>query len=436
MNTTMPVETGKLRILQVHESYSLGWGGEDTVVELERRLLEERGHAVEQVRTSHGELRHAGPLRQLLEAPGFLWSRSSYRALARKIAEFAPDVVHVHNTFPQLSPSVFWAAHRAGVPVVHTLHNFRHVCANSLLLRDERPCHDCVGRTPWPAVRYGCYAQSRARTAAIAATNFLHAKLGLWRRVDAYIALNEFSREVFRSANFPEARLFVKANFVPLATVAAAPRKNQAVFVGSISRSKGVPLLLGAWSKSALAPAKLLLIGDGLDREALASKYANRADVEWCGSLARAEVLDRIAASTILVFPSLAYENCPMAVLEALSVGTPVVAADHPSLQTIVRHQREGLLFRAGSAASLASALETALHAPAEDWLLWSNAARQAHAERYSEAANYPQLIAIYRAAIEGRAAHAAGGWSASPEILRQPSEPALLIPGPEFRKR
>ena len=418
MSDEMSDETGKLRILQVHESYSPGWGGEDTVVELERRLLEDRGHTVEQFRAAHAGLKHAGLIRQLFEAPGFLWSRPSYRELSRKIAGFAPDVIHVHNTFPQLSPSVFWAAHRARIPVVHTLHNFRHVCANSLLLRDGRGCHDCVGRPSWPALRHACYAQSRVRTSAVVAINLLDSALGTYRRsVDAAIALNEFSREIFLRAHFPEDRLFVKPNFVPAPSPARAPRKLQAVFVGSITRTKGVPLLLEAWSKAALSPAKLLLIGDGPDRPLLTRQYSHRDDIEWCGSLPRAAVLDRIAESTILVFPSLAYENCPMAVLEAFSVGAPVVAADHPSLQTIIRHEREGLLFRAGSAASLASALETALHAPAAAWQSWSNAARQAHAERYSEAANYPQLIAIYRAAIEGHAARAAARWSATAEL-------------------
>lgn len=407
----MSTVNNKLRVLQVHDSYSPGWGGEDTVVELERRLLEERGHAVEQFRTSHTGLKNAGVRRQLLGVPGFFWSRRSYRALARKIADFAPDIVHVHNTFPQLSPSVFWAASGAGVPVVQTLHNFRHVCANSLLLRGGRPCQECVGRPPWPALRYGCYAGSRARTAAVVAVNLLHAALGTYRRrVDGYIALNGFSREVFRSANFPrtnfpEDRLFTKANFVPFPPMGAAPRKRQAVFVGTISQSKGVPLLLDAWRRAGFSESKLLLIGDGPERESLTHEYASSPNVEWCGKLDRGQVLEHVAASRVLVFPSLAYENCPMAVLEALSVGTPVVAPDYASLQAIVRHEREGLLFQAGSGQSLASALSSALHAPDENWSVWSNAARQAHAERYSEAANYSQLISIYRTVIARRRA-------------------------------
>ncbi len=147
----MPEVNGKLRVLQVHNHYSPGWGGEDTVVELEARLLRNRGHAVDEFKASTAALKHATAFRQMMAVPSFLWSRRSYQGLCQKISEFQPDVVHVHNTFPILSPSVFWAGHRAGVPVVQTLHNFRPVCANALLLREGRRCEKCVGHAPFPA---------------------------------------------------------------------------------------------------------------------------------------------------------------------------------------------------------------------------------------------------------------------------------------------
>jgi len=395
----------RLRILQVHDSYAPGWGGEDTVVELERRMLCAQGHAVEQFRTSHTALKKARIVRQMLAVPSFLWSPTAYRTLQQKIAEFQPAVVHVHNTFPQLSPSVFWAARRAGVPVIQTLHNFRHVCAGATLLRDGKPCEECVGRSPWAALRYGCYGESRARTATVVAVNFLHSKLGTYPSVDAFIVLNGFSREIFRRANFPEAQMTTKTNFVPLTLISNEARRQQAVFVGTISQSKGVPLLFEAWSRARLAQWKLLLVGEGPERERLERQWGNRTDIEWCGKVDRFEVMKHVAASRWLVFPSLAYENCPMVVLEALSAGTPVIAADHPALRAMIHHGCEGLLFRSGSVEALAAALESGLGCTGETWPAWSNAARAAHTERYSEAANYRQLISIYRTAIAGRAA-------------------------------
>jgi glycosyltransferase involved in cell wall biosynthesis len=398
----------RLRVLQVHSHYAPGWGGEGTVVELERQLLRGRGHVVEQFQTSNAPLKNAHVLRQVAQVPGFLWSHASYRGLRRKISEFKPDIVHVHNTFPMLSPSVFWAARHAGAPVVQTLHNFRHVCANSLLLRDDEQCEECVGHAPWRALRYRCYAHSAWRTAVVVSVNALHLRLRTYTRaVDAYIALNNASRDIFRRAAIPEHKLFVKSNFVPATSLRTGDRKRQAIFVGAITRSKGVHLLLEAWARAALTDFNLLLVGEGPERKELQRQYAQVPNVMWTGRLEREEGLAHVASSRLLVFPSLAYENCPMVLLEALSVGTPAVVANHPTLRMIVCNHREGLTFQAGDAHALAAALRQGLLAEEATWSSWSRAARQAHGERYSDAVNYPQLISIYRTVIERRTAHA-----------------------------
>ena len=391
-------------MLQVQNRHAPGWGGEETVVALEKRLLRDRGHVVEDFQVSNARLKGAHTFRQILAVPSFLWSRCSYAMLRRRIAEFAPDVVHVHNTFPELSPSVFWAARRAGVPVVQTLHNFRHVCANALLLRDGVRCENCVGRGGGSALLHRCYAHSLSRTAVVVATGILHRVIGTYSRgVDAFITLNDFNREIFRRGGLPDNKLLVKANFVPASQLGNCPRKRQAIFVGAMTPSKGVHLLLEAWSVARLAEFELLLVGDGPERQSLERKFAHLGNIAWCGQLERPQIFERMAESRVLVFPSLAYENCPMVVLEALSVATPVVSANHSSLAAIIQHQKEGLLFQTGDAQALASALREALLADDGVWAQWSSAARQTHAERYSDDVNYRQLISIYRNVMRHR---------------------------------
>src|ERR1700737_4681511 len=114
-----------MRILQVHNRYRPGWGGEDTVVELEAELLQRNGHEVERLSAWTKELEGASARRLAAAGLGAVWSRHGHRRTREAIARFAPHLVHVHNTFPLLSPSVLWAAGRAGVPVVQTLHNYR-----------------------------------------------------------------------------------------------------------------------------------------------------------------------------------------------------------------------------------------------------------------------------------------------------------------------
>ena len=381
-------------------------------------MLRDRGHVVDQFKASTADSEKWTTLRQMLAVPSFLWSRRTYKSLQQRILEFQPHVVHVHNTFPKLSPSVFWASRRAGVPAVQTLHNFRYVCANALLLRDGRRCEQCVGHAPGQPCNIAATPIALREPRWLPPSMCCTAKLGTYASaVDVYVLLNDFNREIFVRGGFPSYKLVANPNFVPVSSLGHSVRKPQVVFAGEFTRSKGLPLLLEAWSIAGLDNFSLLLIGDGPERKSMEQQYAGVARVTWCGRLPRSSVLEQIAASRFLVFPSLAYENCPMVVLEALSVGTPVVAADHPSLQTMIGHQREGLLFQAGDAPALASALRDALATDHETWSRWSSAARHTQAERFSEDANYSQLMAIYRSVILRRTALAP-----DVEVAMQPS--------------
>jgi glycosyltransferase involved in cell wall biosynthesis len=394
-----------LRVLQVHNRHAPGWGGEETVVDLEARLLEKWGHTVELFQVSNASLKHASVIRQMLAVPGFLWSQGSYRTLRQTISRFTPDVVHVHNSFPLLSPSVFWAAEHEGVPAVQTLHNFRHACANNVLLRNDRPCEDCVGSSSWPGLRHRCYANSFVRTAAVLAMNALHWKLGTYTgKVGGYIALNEFSRDILVRAGLPGGKMTVKPNFVPASSLVPAARSSRVVFAGSMTRHKGLHVLLDAWRRVHVDGSELILIGDGPEREALQTQFRSSRRVSWTGSLSHPEVLRCIGESRALVLPTLAYENCPMVLLEAFSAATPVIVPDLGSMKTMVSDESNGLIFDAANSAALANVLQKVLRAPSDVWSLWSAAAQRAHERLYSETTNYRQLIAIYRSVIEAHA--------------------------------
>jgi len=400
----MTTSTSNLRILQVHNSHAPGWGGEETVVELEYQLLRRRGHAVQQFQISNAPLKNASVLQQLLVAPGMLWSRKTYKKLQQVIEQFHPHVVHVHNTFPRFSPSVFWAANKAEVPIVQTLHNFRNTCANAVLFRDDKPCEDCVGGRGWTALRHKCYSGSFVRTGGVLAMNALHRSIGTFtNKVDAYIALNHFSKSVFLRSGLPPEKVVVKSNFVPESSLRQEGRSLQIVFVGSMMRHKGVHLLLDAWQNNSFRDAKLLLIGDGPEWCDWQEKFKNAPQVTWAGSLPHDQVLQRIRESRALILPTLVYENCPMVLLEAFAEGTPVIVPDLPSMATFVGDEREGLLYRAGDAAALAAALRKIVTAPEDVWSEWSKNCRDAHSKHYTESVNYHQLISIYQSVIGAR---------------------------------
>lgn len=418
-----------MRVLQVHNKYRPGWGGEDTVANLEADLLRRHGHEVERLSAWTGELEGAGQLRLFASGLGAVWSFRGYLGVKRAIAALSPDLVHVHNDFPLLSPSIFWACHRAGVPVVHTMHNYRFTCANAVLLRNDLPCEDCVGRFPWPALRHRCYGSSLPRTAAVAARNVIHRCLGTYKRkVHAHIALTSFSKDLLVRAGLPQDRIFVKPNFQSVPQLPVLPRLPRFVFAGWMTRAKGLHLLLQAWQKIHPAGHELLIIGDGSERAALESScapsFTNDAPVVWLGPQPRQKVIELIAASRYAVVPSLCYENFPMSVLEAFSLGTPVIAPNHGAFPRIVSHDREGLLFSAGDAASLENVLRAALAAPESVWMQWSVNARDKFLREYTEQSNYAQLMAIYEKAMACfREQHAAAA-------RRKPSKAVATVAG------
>jgi glycosyltransferase involved in cell wall biosynthesis len=388
--------------LQVHNKYRPGWGGEDTVADLEAGLLRHHGHEVERLAAWTGELEGASLLRLAAAGFGSIWSFRGYSRMKRAIARFSPDVVHAHNTFPLLSPSIFWAANRAGVPVVQTLHNYRLTCANALLLREDRPCQECVGHFPWPALRHRCYGSSFSRTAAVTSMNVVHRWLGTYQtKVQAFIVLTPFSRAILVRSGLPREKIHVKPNFSPATVRLIAPRLRRFIFAGRIARCKGVHLLLEAWAGLAPAGHQLLIVGDGPERVELQERFAAQSNVVWCGSQSREKVLDLLATSRWLVLPSLAYECFPMSVLEALSAGTPVIVPDHGAFAAIVSQGVEGLMFSGGDAVSLTGALQTALDASEAAWTQWSANARNKHLSEYTNQTNYAQLISIYQQAAE-----------------------------------
>jgi glycosyltransferase involved in cell wall biosynthesis len=298
--------------------------------------------------------------------------------------------VHAHNTFARVSPSVYWAAARAGVPVVQTLHNYRLMCVQGMFRLEERICEDCLGRVPWRGVLRRCYHGSAAQSAALAGVVTLQRAFGS-ARVARYVALTEFSRRKFIEGGLPAARISVKPNFVDVARAPEAPRRG-ALFVGRLSAEKGIGTLVDALAHA--PELELETVGDGPEAPALAARPGTRAR----GWLAQAEVLDRMRAAACLVMPSVWFECFPRTLVEAFACGLPVVASRVGALEELVEHGRTGLLFEPGSGEALAHALRWALAHPERMREMGRNA-RSVYEARYSPARNYEELMQIYRSA-------------------------------------
>lgn len=317
-----------MRVVLLHSFYQQR-GGEDAVVESELALLRRYGHDVTPYFRSNDVMSTLGKPAALLRTT---WSQEDRRAVSRLLAEVRPDVLHVHNTFQAVSPSILWAAAEQGVPVVQTLHNFRLICPQAMLLRHDRVCEDCIGHVPWRGVVRACYRESRVQTAALVSMLMLHRGLGSYgRHVARFIALSEFSKVKLVEGGLDPARICVKPNFYEGSAMPKDGPRERGLFVGRLSREKGVEVLLGAARDHGMRGIDV--IGDG---EAYAGAVREVFGPAAKGFLPSDAVMTHMQSAAFLVVPSICYENFPRAIVEAFACGVPVIASAMGAMAEIV----------------------------------------------------------------------------------------------------
>lgn len=380
----------------VHNFYQQP-GGEDQVFCSEAGLLELHNHQVHRY-TVHNETIRAVPPLSL--AAKTIWNSETYKTLRTQFRELRPRVLHVHNTLPLISPSVYYAAKDEGVAVVQTLHNFRLSCVNGLFYRDGQVCEDCLGQLiPISGVRHRCYRGSRVASGAVAAMLAFHnVRRTFVEMIDTYIALTDFAKEKFVQAGLPTHKIAVKPNFLDRDPGVGLGNGGYALFVGRLSPEKGLDTLFSAWSLLA-GKLPLKVVGDGPLGSQVARASQELEGVEWLGKQPREKVLEIMKDASLLVFPSTWYEGFPMTLVEAFAVGLPVVASRLGSMASLVNHGRTGLLFSPGLGQELADAITGLLANPAR-LAEMRRAARREYEDKYTAARNYEQLMSIYDDAI------------------------------------
>lgn len=384
-----------VKILQLHNLYQQP-GGEDLVVADEARLLEARGHEVVR-HTVHND--QVNSLSSLSLGQRTIWSQPAYRDVRAAIARHQPQLLHVHNTLPLLSPSVYYAASAERLPVVQTLHNYRLTCPAALCFRNGLPCTECVGSfIPWRAIRHACYRDSRTASAAVATMLSVHRLLGTWDKPTVYIALTAFARDMFIEAGVPPDKLVVKPNFVDPDPGAGTGSGDYAVFVGRLSAEKGIETLLRAW-RVVGNQMRLVIVGDGPLASTVAAATHDLPSVTWLGRRDPFEILSILQDAKFLLFPSESYETFGRTIVEAFATAAPVIAAGHGAGAELVADGVTGFHFRPRDPLDLAAKV---LHLNSQPSVLvqMRAAARREFETRYTADINYRSLMAIYHRAV------------------------------------
>jgi glycosyltransferase involved in cell wall biosynthesis len=388
-----------LKILSVYNRY-LNRGGEDEVFELEGKLLEERGCTValvtEQVRIPQGMIQSTRL------AADTIWSRSWRKRFEVLLKEKKPDVVHVHNVFPTISPAIYYASREAGVPVVQSLHNPRLLCPAATFHREGRTCEDCVGKiVPWPAVVHACYQHSRVRSGVIATMLAVHRLLGTWQElIDVFVVFTEFYRRKFIEGGLPATKIVVKPHFVHPDPGFRSGRGDYALFIGRLSAEKGLHTLLNAWNKLSDIPLKIR--GNGpLLKQAQTFATQNRCIEVLPDRLAPEGWAELMRNARFLVWPTQGYyETFGLVAIEGFAFGVPVIASRTGAMVEIVEDGRTGLHFTAGDADDLVAKVKWAWAHP-EEMETMGRAGRGEYESKYTADRNYGMLVDIYQRAIQ-----------------------------------
>lgn len=345
------------RILIVHNQYQRR-GGEDDAADREARFLEAAGHVVHRLVRHNDEI--AGVRARVATALQTAHSPDGVAMVRDAIQKFRPDVMHVHNWFPLFSPSIHGAARTMGVATVQTLHNYRTLCANGLLMRDGHPCESCIDGSAYFGALHRCYRGSTIGSVVAAHMVASHRRSGTWRRdVDLFLAFSEFARRTFIRGGLPSSRIMVRPNAIDDPGPPNDGARRGVLFVGRFVREKGLNVLLRAVQSLSV---EITAIGDGpLYRDIAASAPPN---LRLAGRLPLAECRRSLSKTVALVVPSLWYEGFPLMIGEAFAAGVPVIVSRIGGLAEIVRDGETGLHVTPGDPAELANAIERIISDP------------------------------------------------------------------------
>lgn len=390
-----------MKVLIVHNCYR-DRTGEDSVFNREANLLRSYGHSVHTWKVDNRNIRLQNFTDQVHLAKNTIWSKVAHQRLLRTLLELKPDIVHVHNILPLLSPAIFHACSKAKVPVIHTLHNYRLLCPSTTLFRDGKICEKCVSDTLINSVRHACYRNSRTQTAAVAAMLQYHRWKGTWRnKIDGYIALSKFQKSKLLHSGICEDKIYLKPNFIEDTPNPANIPKfgSYYLFVGRLIDEKGVQLLIESY-QNAESDYPLIIMGPGYLKDMVVQAARENSQIKYVGVQEKSDVTEWMKDAIALLFPSVWHECSPMTILESFSCSLPVVSTDFGSITDMVKHEKTGYVFSPATSKELINAIQW-IETHSKEWLSLKKNLAQNIDSIYFRTANYERLIEIYGLVID-----------------------------------
>lgn len=382
----------KKRILILHNTY-LQKGGEDTVVLNEIESLKKNGHTVFYKEFSNESFNKKG-LATLLFPFSILFNWYSFFEVFFFLRKNKITILHAHNIFYKATPAVFWAATWHGAKTILTIHNYRLFCLNSYFFRNNQLCFDCLNQHSFKSgLKNKCFKNSYWASLSLAASLRFNNWINTWQnKIDHFIVMNEFTKELLMQSSIKESKIHFKHNFImEIPEESTVPKKDFYLFVGRLGVEKGINHLLTAFVQ---LHKPLFIIGDG-DLSALVQEATNEY-IQWLGPKYKQEVFHYMQQCKALIFSSICIEGMPLTIIEAQSLGTIPIVAKLVNTEKMIADGVDGLLYEPPNHLGLLDAIHRFEQLSPEKLLAMSNNARNKALKYYTEDAHMKLISEIY----------------------------------------
>jgi glycosyltransferase involved in cell wall biosynthesis len=414
--------------IAIVHAYYRQLGGEDISTGLERDLLRQAGVPVSFASVQNSDVTVRDRM-QLMFSAGYHRGRAAQ--VLSQLPQADPALVHVQNVWPSITPAIHELLSQRGIPNIQHLRNFRASCLNGKHFRDGRVCLDCLGRSPaLTGLRRRCHDGEILRSGLAAAAWWQTERHHIYRdHISGYIAMSRFGIEMAEQAGIPGERIYCKPNFISDPGLGPAPSSSRDIcFVGRLSPEKGAEVVVRAWARLRSRSGRLVLIGDGPQREDLEHLATEvlgvGPTVEFRGRLSPEQTLAVVKDCRCLLQPACWFETVGRTVVEAFATGRPVIASRLGALEELTEIFPSALRPAAGDEWDWAAAMERML---ADDALAdrLGQTAREDYVRCFTPQANCDLMLGIYADVI-------ARSGNPLPEYL---SHVRRAVPGAHYRQ-
>lgn len=367
-----------MKILQVNKFNYIRGGAEKYFIEISKEL-ERVGHRVA-IFSMHHPKNIPSPwskyfvsrisfneskLRDKLITPSrVLYSIEAKIKFKKILKDFKPDIIHIHNIYHQLSPSILSVAKKRNIPVIMHLHDYKLICPNYQLFVDDKICYRCRGGKYYNCIKFRCFKKSFWQSLLATIEMYFHHKiLKIYKKnINCFIAPSQFMKKTVSSFGWPENKIELLYNFSErLENKNPQDVEDYGLYFGRLSREKGVDILLKALLLTH-KKIKIKIVGSGPDEKNLKMTVQNLGLSEWVEFLGPkfGQDLQKIIEKAKIIFlPSVWCENMPLVLLESLMLKKVVIASETGGLPELIQDKETGFLFKNGDPRDLAQVIDS-----------------------------------------------------------------------------